>query len=82
MTWLARSAPLVLTGLLALAPADATAQTSLQIPLQFGTSTLERRASPSARLRRPSNDATAVRNPAGLVQLGASGVSFELAPRG
>jgi long-subunit fatty acid transport protein len=79
-TWLSRSAPLVLTSLMALAPADAAAQTSLQIPLQFdflnpGAKSL----AVGGAFAGLADDATATfANPAGLVQLGASEVSFEL----
>ena len=79
-TWLSRSAPLVLASFLALAPADAAAQTSLQIPLQFdflnpGAKSL----AVGGAFAGLADDATATfANPAGLVQLGASEVSFEL----
>jgi hypothetical protein len=79
-TWLSRSAPFVLTSLMALAPGDAAAQSSLQIPLQFdflnpGAKSL----AVGGAFAGLADDATATfANPAGLVQLGASEVSFEL----
>jgi long-chain fatty acid transport protein len=79
-TWLSRSAPLVLTSLMALAPTAAAAQTSLQIPLQFdflnpGAKSL----AVGGAFAGLADDATATfANPAGLTQLGASEVSAEL----
>src|SRR5580765_7882096 len=77
--WCRTLGPVVFT-CAALVPASALAQTSLQIPLQFNF------LNPGAKslalggaFAGLADDATATfANPAGLVQLGASEVSFEL----